>query len=472
MIKSLLRRFVYAFLLLWIISVIAFWLSKQVPGDEVMDYISIDDRGYNASFNPVQHRRAYERVAHQRGLDLPEFYFTISAGTVPDSIHLILPYEDREIVKQWIYQSKNGKGSFALYQKLRSGLFTYCDNQKPAATDEQLCRFYNQSLALADINAIYATALMHDSLYNGSEVELEFKDLLKSVIHSCEKLLNSTSSMARINWLPNISWNGSQNQYHQWMTGLLHQKPLISLVDGRNAWTKIYAALRWTILLNGFAFLISILSGIAIGIWSGTHDGQSLDKIINWILFALFALPSFWLGTLLIYFLASGEWFSIFPAGGLGPYQTARNFFERSGILFYHLFLPVTCLALGALAYVSRQMKQSVTNELSQPYVTLLRTQGISEKTIVRKHVIRNALFPVITMIGGAIPALLSGSLIIEVIFSIPGMGRLMYNSLLSRDWPVVFPILMFSAVITIASYMMTDIIYKWADPRVKVMEK
>jgi peptide/nickel transport system permease protein len=285
-------------------------------------------------------------------------------------------------------------------------------------------------------------------------------------------MMNSSSSIAGFQWVPNIRWNGTQNQYHLWMTGLLNQKPLTSLVDGRNAWMKIYDALKWTILLNGFAFLLSILSGVALGIWSGTHEGKPLEKIINWILFALFALPSFWLGTLFIYFFASGEWLSIFPAGGLGPYQSARNFIERFRILFSHLFLPVMCLTLGALAYVSRQMKQSIRHEFNQSYVDMLRTQGISEKTIVNKHVIRNSLFPVITMIGGSVPVLLSGSLIIEVIFSIPGMGRLMYTSLLSRDWPVAFPILMFSAVITILSYMMTDIIYKWADPRVKVVER
>jgi peptide/nickel transport system permease protein len=177
------------------------------------------------------------------------------------------------------------------------------------------------------------------------------------------------------------------------------------------------------LLLNGLAFILAIVIGVMIGIWSGTHDGQTVEKIGNTILFGLFALPSFWLATLLIFFLSSGEWLSIFPAGGLGPYHAAEHVFEKWGILLTHLTLPVVCLALGALAYVSRQMKQSVMHQWGQPYVHSLRTLGISEKTILRKHVIRNALFPLITMIGGALPALLSGSLIIEVIFSIPGMG-------------------------------------------------
>jgi peptide/nickel transport system permease protein len=115
-------------------------------------------------------------------------------------------------------------------------------------------------------------------------------------------------------------------------------------------------------------------------------------------------------------------------------------------------------------------MKQSVLHQFSQPYVRSLRLQGISERNIVRKHVIRNALFPIITIIGGSIPALLSGSLIIEVIYSIPGMGRLMYSSLLAKDWPVVFPVLMIGAFLTVVSYILTDVVYKWVDPRVKTI--
>ncbi|MGB3079490.1 MAG: ABC transporter permease, partial [Saprospiraceae bacterium] len=271
-------------------------------------------------------------------------------------------------------------------------------------------------------------------------------------------------------WLPLIEWNGTHNQYHQWMSGLLSQRPLTSLVDGLNAWTKIFDALKWTLLLNGLAFLLAILLGVGIGIWSGAHDGMPLERIINWILFALFALPSFWLGTLFIYSLTSGEWLSIFPSGGLGSYQRAGSVIEKWSILFSHLLLPVMCLTLGALAYVSRQMKQSVLHQMEQPYVKALRAQGISERTILKKHVIRNALFPVITIIGGSVPALLSGSLIVEVIFSIPGMGRLMYNSLLAHDWPVVFPVLMLGAAITVFSYVLTDVVYKWADPRVKTV--
>nr|MDQ3016665.1 ABC transporter permease [Bacteroidota bacterium] len=182
-------------------------------------------------------------------------------------------------------------------------------------------------------------------------------------------------------------------------------------------------------------------------------------------------VPLFWLATLLIYFFASGEILKIFPAGGLGSYHTASNAFAYAGTLINHLFLPVLCLSVGSLAYVSRQMKQSFLHETKQSYVWALKSHGVSAKSIRKNHIIPNALFPVITIIGSSIPALLSGSLIIEVIFNIPGMGRLLYNSLLARDWPVAFPILMMAAVVTVLSYILTDVIYRLADPRVKTLE-
>ncbi len=471
MIKTLLWRFISAIIILWIISIIAFGLSKQAPGDEVMDYLSIDDPRYNINSNPLELRSAYQFVAHQRELDLPLFYWSISPGYYPDSVNRILPLDDREALKAWINYSKNGNASFQLHDELYAGLLSSCGNTDHMPMADHLCQTFDRVIKTHDLNLVQKNIIaLKDSLQIISSSDQKTINQLSSILISCEKLLIPSTTLASKSWFPLFKWHGSRNQYHQWMSGLLSQKPLTSLVDGLNAWSKIYDALKWTLLLNGLAFLMAILMGVGIGIWSGTNDGRPIERIINWILFALFALPSFWLGTLFIYFLASGEWLSIFPAGGLGPYQSAKTLMEKWTIIFSHLVLPVTCLALGALAYVSRQMKQSILHQYTQPYVKALRAQGISEKTIIRKHMIRNALFPVITIIGGSIPALLSGSLIIEVIYSIPGMGRLMYSSLLSRDWPVVFPVLMLGAAITVLSYVLTDIIYKWADPRVKTI--
>jgi peptide/nickel transport system permease protein len=470
MLRLLLQRLAYALILLGIISVIAFYLSKLVPGDEVLEYLSIDETGYTKSSNIWEQRQAYQRVAEKRGLVYPLFYFTIRPGYYPDSLFSILPAEDRDAYLSWIRTSHNQEGSAQLLTTLNSGLVYSCPQADTSDVSDRICREINRCMATKSLFDIHHQVIKLRQELEGKQLapqHIAFVDLLNKQV---ENLVAQQRRLHTSEWLPIVRWNGTANQYHHWMAGLITFKPLTSLIDGRNAWSKITEALTWTLLVNGLAFILAIALGMAIGIWSGTHDGTWMERIIHITLFALFALPSFWLATILIYFFSSGEWLSVFPSGGLGNYDTAANVMQKTGILSEHLFLPVICLALGSLAYVSRQMKQSVMQQLQQPYVFALRTQGISKRTILRKHVFRNALFPMITMIGGSLPALISGSLIIEVIFSIPGMGRLMYNSLLARDWPVVFPILMFAACITVIAYLLTDVIYKWADPRVKTM--
>ncbi len=473
MIRSLLRKVFYAIVVLWILSVIIFWLSKQMPGDEVLDYVSIDDTRYAALINPLDQRTSYGQVARERGFYFPGFYFSVSPSLFPDSVDLILNRDEKVNVKNWITVYKQPERVLGFYHLLLQGMRSSCSSVQTGSPGFQSCLFYAQSLATHDPEIIYTNAVAVSGQINtDSSVTASIREDLSSLIMMMEDLKkNKPSGLAISSWMPTIRWHGTQNQYHQWMRGLLLQQPLTSLIDGRNAWKKIYEALSWTLLLNGLSLLLALAAGIRIGIWSGKHHGRGSEKSINWILFALFAIPSFWLATLLIYFFASGEVIKVFPAGGIGDQRGDAGIFSTVGNLFMHLFLPVICLAAGALAYVSRQMKESFLHEAKQPYALALKAHGVSKKTIHRFHVIPNALFPIITIIGGSVPALLSGSLIIEVIFNIPGMGRLMYSSLLARDWPVAFPLLMMAAFVTVVSYILTDLIYKWADPRVKTVE-
>jgi peptide/nickel transport system permease protein len=470
MIKSLFRKCFYALLWLWVISMLAFWLSKQVPGDEILDYLSIETGAYSTALRPDQQHEAYQHVAQKRGLDLPLFYFSLHKGIYPKSLFTIFPIEDRQAVKAWINHSRNNHASIELYSSIRNALRYACPKGASLPIADSCCNQLAAILVQPDVNQLHQQA---NALYQ--QIKMDGRD---SVLTSMVKLISEQSTalqeqhrLSFSEYFPSLTWNGSHNQYHHWITGLLSLQPLASLVDGRNAWTKILEALKWTLILNGLSFLLAIGLGVLIGIWSGVRDGKRKEKWLSVLLFTFFAIPSFWLATLLILLFSSGEWLSILPPGGLGQYHGAHSFLEKWGIIAMHLVLPVFCLTIGSLAYISRQMKQSVLHEFSQPYVSSLRTLGISEKTILKKHVIRNALFPMITMMGNALPAILSGSLIIEVIFSIPGMGRLMFTSLMARDWPVVFPILMLGAGVTIFAYTLTDVVYKWIDPRVKSTE-
>ena len=153
MVKFLLRKVVYVILLLWIVSLISFWLSRQVPGDEVLDYLSIDDRSYSAGLNPVEQRKAYQRVAVQRGLDLPPFYFSISPANTNDSINSILPLDDRKVVASWAAETGNAQSAYDLYKKLIQSLQTSC------VTQNSHCSFINQLLSISDPHGLHVITI-------------------------------------------------------------------------------------------------------------------------------------------------------------------------------------------------------------------------------------------------------------------------------------------------------------------------
>lgn len=456
--RTILKRIAYGIFWIGVISMLAFFLSRHVPGDVIHDYLSAEPQAVTVVQSPAAERILYQQVARKRGLDLPSFYFSIRKGIYPDNIRLILPLNERRAVRSWIDQTHASDEALRLHQTLRQALAQYCTT----SSNRELCTTIDNLLREPTLHAVQ------------SQLETEAKrgDSVAIVaLHTSLQVMQRMHQSKRLGvsaYFPSIAWHGTNNQYHQWITGLVAQRPMISLTDGRNAWIKINEALRWTLIINLVAFVLTLLIGCAIGIWSSLRDRSMAERIVNTLLFAAFAVPSFWLATLCILFFSSGAWLSILPSGGLGPYHRATNTLESWSIIAHHLVLPILCLTIGSIAYLSRQMKQSMLHELTSPYVRAMRAQGVSERVIVRRHVVRNALFPIITIMGQSIPALISGSLVIEVIFSIPGMGRLLFTSILARDWPVVFPVLMLSAAVTVMAYVLMDIVYAWIDPRVK----
>jgi peptide/nickel transport system permease protein len=174
-------------------------------------------------------------------------------------------------------------------------------------------------------------------------------------------------------------------------------------------------------------------------------------------------------GTLLLIFFTTREYGMDFFAGpGLGQVPAGAAWWQKIWLASPHLLLPVLCIAYPALAFIARQMRGSMAAALQQDFVRTARAKGLPEKTVVWRHAFRNALFPVITLIASVFPAAIAGSVAIEYIFNIPGMGWLMLNAILQKDWSIVFTVLMLGAVLTMAGMLVADVLYAAADPRVR----
>lgn len=237
--------------------------------------------------------------------------------------------------------------------------------------------------------------------------------------------------------------------------------------DNRPVVDKIKERLPITLSLNIIALVLEFGLAIPIGIMAAVYRDTWLDKGITVFVFLGFAVPTFWLALLLMYFFGVKlNWLPISGLHTLG--YEAYSWSGRVWDLAKHLILPVCVASFGSLAGVSRYMRSAMLGVIEQDYITTARAKGLSERTVIWKHALRNALLPLITLVGFSIPGLIGGSVIFETIFAIPGMGQLFYQGVMSRDYPVVMGILVIGAFLTLLGNLIADISYALADPRIR----
>lgn len=243
-----------------------------------------------------------------------------------------------------------------------------------------------------------------------------------------------------------------------------------SFKDHRPVLEKIGERLPITIQLNVISIFLVYLIAIPFGVFSATHADTLTDRALTLFFFFLYSLPSFWVAVLLIMFFGGGDFLDVFPVYGISSIGAdSWSFFHWLTDRLWHLVLPVTCLTYGGLAYLSRLTRAEMLEVIREDYIRTARAKGLSERIVIFKHALRNALLPIITLLAFLLPAMFGGSVIIESIFSIPGMGQLGFESVLSRDYPVIMAITTISALLTLVGLLVSDILYATLDPRIKL---
>ena len=231
--------------------------------------------------------------------------------------------------------------------------------------------------------------------------------------------------------------------------------------------TEIGRTIGITILINSLALIFIFLFSVPLGVLSAVKHDSFFDKITTVIVFIGFAAPSFWVALLLIIFF--GIDLHILPIGGIT--SIGYNFLpplEKITDIAKHLIMPVFVAGFGGIAGLSRYLKGNMLEVYRQDYIITARAKGLKERTVVYKHAMKNALIPFITILGLSVPGLIGGSVIIETIFDINGMGRLFYQSVLARDYPTIMGILVIGAVLTLIGNLLADIAYALVDPRLR----
>ncbi|MDQ6975882.1 MAG: ABC transporter permease [Mariprofundaceae bacterium] len=257
-------------------------------------------------------------------------------------------------------------------------------------------------------------------------------------------------------------------QYWHWLKRLVVLDFGHSLSgDARPVLDKIMERLPVTLWVNVLAILLIMLVAIPVGVLSAVHRDGFWDRSMTVLVFIGFAIPSFWLGLLLM--LALGVNLDWLPISGIHDYDWRQMSLWQQGIDFLqHLLLPVFVSAIGGVAGMSRFMRSGMLEVIRADYITTARAMGYDDTSIHYKLALKNAILPIITLLGLSIPGLIGGSVIVEYLFSLPGMGRLFYEAILARDYTVVMGITVMGAVLTLLGNLLADIAYAWADPRTR----
>jgi len=238
--------------------------------------------------------------------------------------------------------------------------------------------------------------------------------------------------------------------------------------DRRPVADKIMERLPITVSLNLLSLFLILVLAIPIGVLAAVHKDSLFDKITAVFVFIGFAMPTFWLALLLM--ILFGVHLAWLPISGI---RSLNHEYLPPGAavwdLLKHLILPVLLSAFGGLAGLSRYMRANMLEVVRQDYIMTARAKGLSERAVIYKHALRNALLPVITILGLSVPGLIGGSVIFETIFAIPGMGQLFYMAVMSRDYPTVMGILFIGAILTLLGNLIADVSYALADPRIRV---
>lgn len=255
-------------------------------------------------------------------------------------------------------------------------------------------------------------------------------------------------------------------QYGLWLKRFVQFDFGTSIHDDRPVMDKILESIPVTLTLNIVSLLLAFFLSIAIGITGAARDGSIFDRVSTVVLFILYALPVPWVALMLI--SAFGVHLHLFPFYGLvSDNYHSLNAIQKIGDITSHLVLPLIVYTYGSLAFLSRLSRGTMLDTLSKDFIKTATAKGLSERAVLLRHAFRNSLIPIVTIFSTLLPGLIGGSVIIEKIFSIPGMGLMMFDSIRMFDYPVIMTVLSFSAFLTLINILIVDISYVFINPRI-----
>jgi len=261
-----------------------------------------------------------------------------------------------------------------------------------------------------------------------------------------------------------------ETRFAKYISNLLNLDFGISHVSKRPVFQSILERMKYSIIISCLAIALSYLIAVPIGIYSSTHQYSRNDRILTVILFVLYSLPTFFVGTLMLTIFSKSGIFPLFPAGGFFSQNIEfMSTLDQIKDIAWHLVLPILCLTYGALAMLSRYARTGLLEVIRSDYIRTARAKGLPESIVIIRHAVRNGMIPILTLLASILPVLIGGSVIVEFIFNIPGIGQFVLDAIYNRDYNIIMAVQLITAVMTLIGILLSDISYMLVDPRIKL---
>jgi peptide/nickel transport system permease protein len=448
-----------------VVLLASFLLLKLKPGDPVL---SLPGMSGNANSNLSVSDNRYKELSIEYGLNLPAFYFSIGNLAVPDSFNYIANPSERS----FLVKLSRETGRPDVIANIYSLLVRCREESKDFSPDYQwivsrgIINLMN-SESWTQFNVTYSRVL--DDWKNESVPQMKSTSIISSELRmaKCEWK----------QWIPVISFH-SKNQFHSWCKGWIigdNSGILKMYRNSRLSGLPVFSVIRKPFIVTLAISILSLLLSVLISIPAACElvirrDNKWVERLNNALLF-LYAVPVFWVAVLLLILLASPVFLNVFPSSGIEPlegFPDDMGAFMRILISVGYYVLPVIALSYGGVIFFIRLLRNGLLSEMQQDYIVTARASGYKERIIVYRFALKNAFYSSLTLMWITFPALLSGSVLIENVFSIPGMGSLLIRSVQNQDHPVLIGIFMLIGIITSLSFVLLDIIQSFIDPRLK----
>jgi peptide/nickel transport system permease protein len=459
MLPYLIRRLLLAIPALWLMATAVFLLSRLLPGSFATERILQQEAGYYSKGNDSDRQAAYHDYMRRTGQDQPLFYFSVTPDPQPaDSIfRRYTEAQQRQLQKlSWHYGNAKTAESY-----IKSMLLLQKELEQ-----------YNES-SLVSYLPVLQQETNYAALHTAAKNSLEAAKF-PQVIKAAEQVLARLEQMQRqkeplVFLKPQLSWHGSHNQYHQWLVRLLQGDLGSSYRNSRPVMVLLAEAIGNTWWLLICSMVLTFVLALELSILMAQTKGRALRRYMLPALFIADSIPLFVLALVLMVLLANPKFLQLFPVFGMGFYSSQQlSLWQQATQWGQYMALPMLCLVLANLPYVTNQIYASINMAMQADYTRTAKAKGLAEGAIIRRHALRNALLPIITIVSDFLPALVAGTFVIETIFALPGIGRLLIESALSRDYPVLVGIILVIAAFRMVAYLLADLGYAWADPRIK----